>query len=118
MILTGSTAAVTGIPAFGVCSATKAAIRGFARSWVLELAPRGIRVNILAPGATSTPGWHALAASEEQNLEMQRLTVATTPLGRLADPAEIANAALFLATDESSFVNGSGLFADGGSTQV
>jgi NAD(P)-dependent dehydrogenase (short-subunit alcohol dehydrogenase family) len=118
VILTGSTAAVTGIPAFSVYSASKAAIRSFARSWILELAPRRIRVNVLAPGATSTPGWHALASSEEQNREMQRLTTAATPLGRLADPVEIANAALFLASDESSYVNGSVLFADGGSAQV
>lgn len=118
VILTGSTAAVTGVAAFSVYSASKAAIRSFARGWILELAPRRIRVNVLAPGATSTPGWHALAASEEQNREMQRLTIATTPLGRLGDPDEIASAALFLASDESSFVNGSELFVDGGSAQI
>ncbi len=118
VILTGSTAAVTGVPAFSVYSASKAAIRSFARSWILDLAPRRIRVNVLAPGATSTPGWHALAASEEQDLEMQRLTIAATPLGRLGDPDEIAGAALFLASDESSFVNGSELFVDGGSAQI
>jgi NAD(P)-dependent dehydrogenase (short-subunit alcohol dehydrogenase family) len=118
VILTGSTAAVTGIPAFSVYSASKAAIRSFARSWILDLAPRRIRVNVLAPGSTSTPGWHGLSASEEQDREMQRLTIAATPLGRLGDPAEIANAALFLASDESSFVNGSVLFADGGAAQI
>jgi NAD(P)-dependent dehydrogenase (short-subunit alcohol dehydrogenase family) len=118
VILTGSTAAVTGIPAFSVYSASKAAIRSFARGWILDLAPRHIRVNVLAPGSTSTPGWHALATSEEQNREMQRLTIAATPLGRLGDPDEIASAALFLASDESSFVNGSELFVDGGSAQI
>jgi len=118
IILTGSTAAVTGIPAFSVYSASKAAIRSFARSWILDLAPRHIRVNVLAPGSTSTPGWHALAASEEQNQEMLRLTKAATPLGRLGDPDEIANAALFLASEESSFVNGIELFVDGGSAQI
>jgi NAD(P)-dependent dehydrogenase (short-subunit alcohol dehydrogenase family) len=118
VILTGSTAAITGIPAFSVYSASKAAIRSFARSWILDLAPRRIRVNVLAPGSTSTPGWHGLSASEEQDREMQRLTIAATPLGRLGDPAEIANAALFLASDESSFVNGSVLFADGGAAQI
>jgi len=118
IILTGSTAAVTGIPTFSVYSATKAAIRSFARSWILELAPRRIRVNILAPGSTSTPGWHGLSASEEQDLEMQRLARAQIPLGRLGDPVEIANAALFLASSESSFVNGSVLYADGGSAQI
>ena len=64
IILTGSTAASTGTPAFSVYSATKAAIRSFARSWILDLAPRKIRVNVLAPGSTSTPGWHALAPTE------------------------------------------------------
>lgn len=118
VILTGSTAAVTGIPAFSVYSASKAAIRSFARSWILDLAPRHIRVNVLAPGSTSTPGWHGLAASEEQNQEMLRLTKAATPFGRFGEPDEIASAALFLASDESSFVNGSELFVDGGSAQI
>jgi NAD(P)-dependent dehydrogenase (short-subunit alcohol dehydrogenase family) len=118
VILTGSTSATTGIPAFSVYSASKAAIRAFARGWILDLAPRRIRVNVLVPGATSTPGWHGLAASEEQDQEMQRLTRAATPLGRLGEPDEIANAALFLASDESSFMNGSELFVDGGSAQI
>ncbi len=118
VILTGSTAASTGLAAFSVYSASKAAIRSFARGWILELAPRRIRVNVLVPGATSTPGWHGLAASEEQDQEMQRLTKAATPLGRLATPDETANAALFLASDESGFVNGSELFVDGGSAQI
>src|SRR5277367_2680012 len=118
VILAGSTSAVTGIPAFSVYSASKAAIRSFARGWILDLAPRRIRVNVLVPGATSTPGWHGLASSEEQDLEMQRLTREATPLGRLGDPDEVANAALFLASDESSFVNGSELFVDGGSAQI
>jgi NAD(P)-dependent dehydrogenase (short-subunit alcohol dehydrogenase family) len=118
VILTGSMAAVTGTPAFSVYSASKAAIRSFARNWILALAPRRIRVNVLAPGSTSTPGWHGLAASEAEDLEMQRLTAAATPLGRLGDPDETASAALFLASDESSFVNGSELFVDGGAAQV
>jgi NAD(P)-dependent dehydrogenase (short-subunit alcohol dehydrogenase family) len=118
VILTGSTAGSTGIPAFSVYSASKAAIRSFARGWILDLAPRRIRVNVLAPGATSTPGWHGLATSEEQDREMQRLTAAGTPLGRLGDPDEITSAALFLASDESSFVTGSELFVDGGSAQI
>ena len=118
VILTGSTAAVTGTPAFSVYSASKAAIRSFARNWILDLAPRRIRVNVLAPGATSTPGWHGLATSAEMDREMQRLTAAATPLGRLGLPDEIASAALFLASDESSFVTGSELFADGGSAQI
>ena len=118
VILTGSTAASTGTPAFSVYAATKAAIRSFARNWILDLAPRRIRVNVLSPGATSTPGWHDLAASEAQNRAMQDHVAATTPLGRLGNPAETASAALFLASDESSFVTGIELFVDGGSAQI
>ena len=118
IILTGSTAASTGIPAFSVYSASKAAIRSFARNWILDLAERKIRVNVLSPGATSTPGWHALTRSEEAHAEMIKLAQATTPLGRLGDPDETASAALFLASDESSFVSGSELFVDGGSAQI
>jgi NAD(P)-dependent dehydrogenase (short-subunit alcohol dehydrogenase family) len=118
IILTGSTSASTGIPAFSVYSASKAAIRSFARSWILNLAPRKIRVNVLTPGATSTPGWHALATTEDARAQMIRHVEATTPMGRLGDPDEIASAALFLASDESSFVTGSELFVDGGSAQI
>ena len=118
VILTGSTAAVTGAPAFSVYSASKAAIRSFARGWILDLAPRRIRVNVLAPGATSTPGLHGLAADEEQDRRFVAAMEAATPLGRMGRPDEIAAAALFLASDESSFVNGSELFVDGGSAQV
>ncbi|MDM8355802.1 SDR family NAD(P)-dependent oxidoreductase [Pandoraea communis] len=118
VILTGSTAAVTGIPAFSVYSASKAAVRNFARGWILDLAPRKIRVNVLAPGSTSTPGWHDLAPSNDVHEGMVSSAEATTPLGRLAYPDETASAALFLASDESSFVNGSELFVDGGSAQI
>lgn len=118
IILTGSTSAVTGIPAFSMYSASKAAIRNFARGWILELAPRSIRVNVLTPGSTSTPGWHALAGTEEEERAMISATIAATPAGRLGRPEEIARAALFLASDDSSYVNGSELFVDGGSAQI
>ena len=118
VILTGSTTEVTGGPSFSVYSASKAAIRNFARSWILDLAPRKIRVNVLVPGATSTPGWHGLATSEEASEEMIKFVQSTTPLGRLGDPSETASAALFLASDDSSFVTGSELFVDGGSAQI
>ncbi len=118
IILTGSTAASTGTPAFSVYSASKAAIRSFARCWILDLAPRGIRVNVLSPGSTSTPGLHGLASSGEQLQQMLELTRAATPLGRLGTPEEIARAVLFLASNESSFVTGSELFVDGGSAQI
>ena len=118
VILTGSTAGITGAPAFSVYSASKAAIRSFARGWILDLAPRRIRVNVLAPGATSTPGLHGLAADAEQDRRFVAAMEAATPLGRMADPDEIAAVALFLASDESSYVNGAELFADGGAAQV
>jgi NAD(P)-dependent dehydrogenase (short-subunit alcohol dehydrogenase family) len=118
VVLTGSTTGVTGIPAFSVYSASKAAVRNFARSWILDLAPRKIRINVLVPGATSTPGWHNLAPSTDVHEGMVSAVQATTPLGRLGNPDETASAALFLASDESSFVNGSELFVDGGSAQI
>ena len=118
VILTGSTAGNTGAPTFSVYSASKAAIRNFARSWSQELAPRCIRVNVLVPGATSTPGWHGLTKTEEQNRSFVAASEAAAPLGRMGDPDEVAAAALFLASDDSSYVTGSELFADGGAAQV
>lgn len=118
IILTGSTTATKGTPGFSVYGASKAAIRNFARSWILDLAPRKIRINVLSPGATSTPGWHNLAASEEAHQEMVTFVKSTTPLGRLGEPEESASAALFLASDDSSFITGSELFVDGGSAQI
>jgi len=118
VILTGSTAASRGYPAFSVYSASKAAIRNFARGWIVDLGPRRIRVNVLVPGSTLTPGWSALTPTEEQHNAFVAMSEAATPLGRLANPDEIAAAALFLASDESSYVNGSELYADGGSAQI
>lgn len=118
VVLIGSTAATTGTPAFSIYSASKSAIRSFARNWILDLAVRGIRVNVLVPGATMTPGWRGLAGSEEQYREMQAFSKAAAPLHRLGTPEEIASAALFLASEESSYVTGSELFVDGGSAQV
>ena len=118
VILAGSTAATTGTPAFSVYSASKAAIRSFARNWILELSPRSIRVNVLVPGTTATEGLRGLAKNDEEMREIERQSIAGTPLGRIADPDEIAGAALFLASNDSSFVNGAELFADGGSAQI
>jgi NAD(P)-dependent dehydrogenase (short-subunit alcohol dehydrogenase family) len=118
VILTGSSAANKAYPAFSVYSATKAAIRSFARSWIIDLAPRKIRVNVLVPGATLTPGWRDLAQSEEQFKAFVSTSEAAAPLGRMGRPDEIAAAALFLASDESSYVTGSELHADGGAGQV
>lgn len=118
IILTGSTAGSKGTPNFSVYSATKAAIRNFARSWILDLAGRNIRVNVLSPGATVTPGMSDLAPEGAARDEMFGVLKAATPLGRLAHPDETASAALFLASDDSSFVNGSELFVDGGMAQI
>jgi NAD(P)-dependent dehydrogenase (short-subunit alcohol dehydrogenase family) len=78
----------------------------------------GIRVNVLAPSATSTPRWHILAPSDDVNKKMIKFVEATTPLGRLDNPDETAAVALFLASNDSSFVNGIELFADGASAQI
>jgi NAD(P)-dependent dehydrogenase (short-subunit alcohol dehydrogenase family) len=118
IILTGSTTSIKGTPAFSVYSASKAAIRNLARSWIIELAPRGIRVNVLAPGATATPGWRGLSTSDEEHENMRAQVAAATPLGRLGTVDEAASAALFLASDESSYVNGIELFVDGGAAQI
>jgi NAD(P)-dependent dehydrogenase (short-subunit alcohol dehydrogenase family) len=118
IILTGSTAASMGTPAFSVYAASKAAIRSFARNWILNLKGSGIRVNVLAPGSTSTPGWHGLLSSPETSREIIASVEAATPLGRIGAPEEIAASALFLASDESSFFDGIELFVDGGMTQV
>jgi NAD(P)-dependent dehydrogenase (short-subunit alcohol dehydrogenase family) len=118
IILNASTAASMGLPTFSVYSATKAAIRSYARSWILDLKDRQVRVNALSPGSTETPGLSGLAANEQQWDEMKKAMAATIPLGRLGTPLEVAKAALFLACDDSSFVNGSELFVDGGQAQV
>jgi NAD(P)-dependent dehydrogenase (short-subunit alcohol dehydrogenase family) len=117
IIITGSTTGSMGTPAFSVYSATKAAVRNFARTWALDLQGTGIRVNVLSPGATVTPALEALATGDARDGLFNALK-AQTPLGRLADPAETAAVALFLASDESSFMTGSEVFVDGGSAQV
>ena len=118
VVLTGSANGNKGGAAFSVYSASKAAIRNFARSWIQDLAPRRIRVNVLAPGATSTPGLHGIFPSEEVKDAAVAGMAAAAPLGRLGSPDEIASAALFLASDESSFVNGIELYVDGGAAQI
>lgn len=118
IILTGSTTSVMGTAAFSVYSATKAAIRNFSRSWILDLKDRGIRVNTLSPGPIETPGLNGLAANEAQAKEIKTGLASLVPLGRLGTPDEIGKVAVFLASDDSSFVNGIELFADGGMAQV
>jgi NAD(P)-dependent dehydrogenase (short-subunit alcohol dehydrogenase family) len=118
IILTGSTTASMGTPAFSIYSASKAAIRNLARSWALDLKGTGIRVNVLSPGATATPGLlNGLARTGEKDAMIAGL-IEQTPLGRMADPDEIAAVALFLASDDSRFMTGSEVFADGGQAQI
>jgi NAD(P)-dependent dehydrogenase (short-subunit alcohol dehydrogenase family) len=112
IILTGSIASVKGTPAFWVYGATKAAIRNFVRAWTLELKDRRIRSNVLSPGPTVTP------LVDQQPPDAIAKIESSIPMGRMADPAEIAKAALFLASDDSSFVTGIELFVDGGRAQV
>ncbi len=118
IILNASTVASMGTPAFGVYSATKAAVRNFARSWILDLAHRHIRVNAVSPGPIATPGLEGLAETEEQARQFKAGMVANIPLGRLGAPDEVAKAVVFLASDDSSFVNGTELFVDGGFAQI
>lgn len=118
IILTGSTTGSMGTPAFSIYSATKAAIRNFARSWALDMKGTGIRINVLSPGGTETPGLHDLFGTSGQSEELLAGLAAQTPLGRIGRPEETAAVALFLASDESSFMTGSEVFVDGGMAQV
>lgn len=119
VVLTGSTAGTEGTAAFSVYSASKAAVRNLARSWALDLKGTGIRVNVVSPGATRTPGLVELAGDDrEQQQGLLDYLASRIPLGRVGESEEIAKATLFLASDDASFVNGAELFADGGQAQV
>ena len=118
IVLAGSTSATDGTPAFSVYAATKAAIRSFGRTWAAELAPRGIRVNTVIPGPTNTPGLAGLAPEADQAEGLLQAIASQVPLGRLGEPEEIANAVLFLASGESSFMTGGEIFVDGGIRQI
>jgi NAD(P)-dependent dehydrogenase (short-subunit alcohol dehydrogenase family) len=118
IILTGSTTATKGTAAFSVYSASNAAIRNFARSWAVDLKGSGIRVNVLTPGPTETPGlMNGLRRTGMQDQLVADL-IAEVPLGRMGDPDETAAVALFLASDDSSFMTGGEVFVDGGQAQV
>lgn len=119
VVLTGSTAGTEGTAAFSVYSASKAAVRNLARSWALDLKGTGIRVNVVSPGATRTPGLVELAGDDkDQQQGLLDYLASRIPLGRVGESDEIAKATLFLASDDASFVNGTELFADGGQAQV
>jgi NAD(P)-dependent dehydrogenase (short-subunit alcohol dehydrogenase family) len=112
IILTGSVGSIKGTPGFWVYGATKAAIRNFVRGWTVELKDRRIRSNVLSPGPTDTP------LVTRQSPETIARIVSTVPMGRMGTSQEIARAALFLASDDSSFVTGIELFVDGGRGQI
>jgi NAD(P)-dependent dehydrogenase (short-subunit alcohol dehydrogenase family) len=118
IILNASVAASKGFPQFSVYSASKAAVRSFARSWATDLKERRIRVNVISPGPIDTPILDGLLPSKGEVDQFKTGMAAGVPLGRLGTSDEIANAALFLASDESSYVNGTELFVDGGMAQV
>ncbi|WP_413721462.1 SDR family NAD(P)-dependent oxidoreductase [Sodalis sp. RH24] len=112
MVLIGSIAGFIGTPGYGVYGATKAAMRSYARTWANEFADRGIRVNTLSPGPIDTPMF------DQVTQEVRKTLIGHIPLGRLGKPEEVAAAALFLASDESSFITGAELCIDGGMAQI
>jgi NAD(P)-dependent dehydrogenase (short-subunit alcohol dehydrogenase family) len=118
IILNASIVSSKGMPAFSVYSATKAALRSFARCWTVHLKERKIRVNALSPGPIDTPGLRGLGANEEEEKRFLATMAAGAPMNRLGTPDEIAKAAVFLASDDSSYVTGIELFVDGGTAQV
>jgi NAD(P)-dependent dehydrogenase (short-subunit alcohol dehydrogenase family) len=118
IILNASVAGSKGLEALSVYSATKAAVRSFARSWTVDLKGRGIRVNALSPGPIATPIFGKMGLDEKQQQEFGANIVKDVPMGRIGRPEEIAAAALFLASDDSSFVTGIELTVDGGLAQI
>ena len=118
IILNASVASIRGTAAFSVYSATKAAVRSFARTWTTDLKARKIRVNALSPGPIDTPIFDGIAPTQAEVDQIKEGLISTIPLGRMGTPDEIAKAAVFLASDDSSFVTGIELFVDGGRAQV
>ncbi len=119
IVLNASIVSITGNPAFSVYSATKAAVRSFARTWSVDLKERKIRVNAISPGVVPTPGYNtSLGMTQEQVDQFVQSQIGSIPLGRPGTADEIAKAVLFLASDDSSYVNGIELFVDGGLAQI
>jgi NAD(P)-dependent dehydrogenase (short-subunit alcohol dehydrogenase family) len=113
VVLTGSMVSIKGFAACSVYNASKAALRSFARTWIVDLKGRDIRVNVLSPGYTATPGLSHFITDEEK-----ASAVATVPLGRIGTPDDLGKAAVFLASDDSAYVTGIELFVDGGVAQI
>jgi NAD(P)-dependent dehydrogenase (short-subunit alcohol dehydrogenase family) len=118
IVLNASITSIKGTPAFSVYSATKAAVRSFARCWALDLKDRKIRVNVISPGVVPTPGYNLLGLTKAQVQQFVDVQLANIPLGRVGTTDEIAKAVVFLASDDSSFINGIELFVDGGMAQI
>jgi len=118
IILNASIVATKGLSSNSVYSATKAAVRSFARTWTTDLKDRRIRVNAISPGPIDTPGLSELLASSETGEQRKKMISTTVPLGRLGRPEEIAKAVVFLASDDASYVTGIELFVDGGRAQI
>ena len=118
IILNASIVGSKGLLSNSVYSATKAAIRSFARTWTTDLKNRHIRVNAVSPGTIDTPGLSELLASSQVGEQRRKMISTSIPLGRLGTPDEVAKAVVFLASDDSSYVSGIELFVDGGFAQV
>ena len=118
IVLVASNAQYKGIPGFAVYSATKAALRSFARTWAAEFKDRGIRVNTLSPGPIDTPIFESVGIPADQVEAIKQSFASQVPLGRIGRPEEMASAALFLASSDSSYTTGSDLVADGGMSQI
>ena len=118
IVLNASIVATKGFAAFSIYSGTKAAVRNFARGWAVDLKDSKIRVNVVSPGVVLTPGLSTLGLTEEQAKGFIDGMVAVTPQGRTGTPDDIAKAVTFLASDDSSYVNGAELFVDGGMAQI
>ena len=118
IILNASVVASKGLASNSVYSATKAAVRSFARTWTTDLKDRHIRVNAVSPGATDTPGLNDLVSASEVGQQRLKMLSTTVPLGRLGQPDDIAKAVVFLASEDSSYITGTELFVDGGLAQV
>jgi NAD(P)-dependent dehydrogenase (short-subunit alcohol dehydrogenase family) len=118
IILNASVVGSKGLSSNSVYSATKAAVRSFARTWTTDLKERRIRVNAVSPGSIDTPGLRELLASSETGQQRLKMLSTSVPLGRLGKPDEIAKAVVFLASDDSSYITGTELFVDGGFAQV
>lgn len=114
IVLNASIVSIKGFPAFSIYSATKAAVRSFARTWTMDLKDRGIRVNAVSPGPTDTP----LLNDAFSNPDAKKALAATVVMGRLGRPEELAKAVVFLASSDASFITGIELFVDGGAAQV